>query len=407
MIKRFLLFGFLLFSSSAFSDGWTRYICSSNPAYVAQCNATEFWSSCSMVSDDEHCADGEHVDGWVGEGSPPPDCGEFGDYASGTIVLAPGQDMPSTFTQGGCTYSVSGDQPILGTDEDGNEGNCQTDSATGQTVCAWSGISGGPAEDAPDDVEDVPSFGAEIITEGETTTETTIEGNTETTRTTSSSSTFNGDDGTTEYTSTDVTVTRDTSTNDEVTRTVTTETSVDRYTGVTTETVTTTVTDENGNETVESVQVTSTQDGTGTQTKNEDSIESSVSDGEYCAPPPICKGDVLQCEIIYQSWLNRCKPEQGMGDFNDPSEFYTPDDEKTYESVLEEFQEGLDNSPFISAVDNFFTISVGGSCPVWSVQAWIFTITLDQFYSTNIPWGLISGMILFIATIVAGRIALT
>jgi len=48
-------------------------------------------------------------------------------------------------------------------------------------------------------------------------------------------------------------------------------------------------------------------------------------------------------------------------------------------------------------------MNVGGSCPVWSVNAWVFTIVIDQHCSNNIPWAAIRAVLLACAGFVAFR----
>lgn len=49
-----------------------------------------------------------------------------------------------------------------------------------------------------------------------------------------------------------------------------------------------------------------------------------------------------------------------------PGELYQPTD-KTYQSVISGFQARMENSPLFAAVSGFFTISLGGSCPIWTI----------------------------------------
>lgn len=75
--------------------------------------------------------------------------------------------------------------------------------------------------------------------------------------------------------------------------------------------------------------------------------------------------------------------------------------------AFQDFSDGVSNTPVVSSIGNFLTIPAGGGCPTWTVTAWVFDITIDQFCSSSIPWGLISGMILFVASVLAFRIAFT
>jgi hypothetical protein len=97
-----------------------------------------------------------------------------------------------------------------------------------------------------------------------------------------------------------------------------------------------------------------------------------------------------------------------------------PQEEHTVESWIPEGEEDLDvrgplddfgsrmeNAAVIQGLDNFFSIPTGGSCPTWSVNAWVFTIVIDQFCSPSIPWDAISGVIFAAALFAGARIAFT
>lgn len=105
-----------------------------------------------------------------------------------------------------------------------------------------------------------------------------------------------------------------------------------------------------------------------------------------------------------------CNGDGGTGEWPEPGGFCEEGEEcnsLTMEGVLGDFMEGITSAEIISSMDEFLTIDGGGSCPVWNVSAWIFTLTIDQFCSPHIPWGLIRGVILFVASVIAFRIAFT
>ncbi len=79
--------------------------------------------------------------------------------------------------------------------------------------------------------------------------------------------------------------------------------------------------------------------------------------------------------------------------------------EDTYSSVIGEFADGIKQTPVVSGLDNFLTVSVGGSCPVWQVSVWVFDIRLDQWCQSGIPWELIRAVVLACAAFLAFRIA--
>jgi len=67
--------------------------------------------------------------------------------------------------------------------------------------------------------------------------------------------------------------------------------------------------------------------------------------------------------------------------------------------------DGIKQTPVVSGLDNFLTVSVGGSCPVWQVSVWVFDIRLDQWCQSGIPWELIRAVVLACAAFLAFRIA--
>lgn len=85
---------------------------------------------------------------------------------------------------------------------------------------------------------------------------------------------------------------------------------------------------------------------------------------------------------------------------------YTPGD-STFESVLGDFQTRLNDTPVIQSVSGFFSLNVSGSCQVWSVNAWVFSITFDQLCTSTflsiLPF--ISAVLLAAASFVGFRIA--
>lgn len=99
-------------------------------------------------------------------------------------------------------------------------------------------------------------------------------------------------------------------------------------------------------------------------------------------------------------------PEPDYGTRPDISGMHETGD-KTYASVMSDFSSRLQSASVVTSVSNFFTLSgVGGSCPVWSVDAWIFTITFDHLCQDFIPWSLISGVITVVSLLFAARVAL-
>lgn len=91
----------------------------------------------------------------------------------------------------------------------------------------------------------------------------------------------------------------------------------------------------------------------------------------------------------------------GGGD-GEPHDWYVPG-ESTFGDVLSEFNQRMNSAPIISQTSQFFDINVGGSCPVWSVNAWVFQVVIDQHCTANIPWDLIRGVLIACASFVAFR----
>lgn len=94
-----------------------------------------------------------------------------------------------------------------------------------------------------------------------------------------------------------------------------------------------------------------------------------------------------------------CAIDGAGGDWYEPTE-------ETFGTVLGGFVNRVKASPIGQAGDNFFTFNATGSCPVWDVSAWVFTIRIDQHCTTDIPWELIRAVVLACAAFVAFRWAL-
>lgn len=77
-------------------------------------------------------------------------------------------------------------------------------------------------------------------------------------------------------------------------------------------------------------------------------------------------------------------PGSGVGDL------YDGNGDKTVGSVFNTFRSRVGASPIISAVDSFFTVNVGGACPVFTVPASDYwdSMTLDQHCSGGIAQSL-------------------
>ena len=79
----------------------------------------------------------------------------------------------------------------------------------------------------------------------------------------------------------------------------------------------------------------------------------------------------------------------------------------TVGEAFQTFVTGVQSTAIVTSVSGFLTLPSSSGCPVWTVSVWVFDITIDQFCSESIPWFAISGIILFVASIVAFRVAFT
>lgn len=79
----------------------------------------------------------------------------------------------------------------------------------------------------------------------------------------------------------------------------------------------------------------------------------------------------------------------------------------TVGEAFQTFVTGVQATAIVTSVSGFLTLPSSSGCPVWTVSVWAFDITIDQFCSESIPWFAISGIILFVASIVAFRVAFT
>ena len=77
----------------------------------------------------------------------------------------------------------------------------------------------------------------------------------------------------------------------------------------------------------------------------------------------------------------------------------------TYASVLGDFRDRVAALPVVTGITSFLTFNPSGSCPGETINAWIFTIQLDQWCGNQIPWNFIAAIILGVAAIMSFRIA--
>ncbi len=86
-------------------------------------------------------------------------------------------------------------------------------------------------------------------------------------------------------------------------------------------------------------------------------------------------------------------------------DWFTPGEE-TFGSVLTDFSQKVQLLPVTVQTTKFLTFNASGSCPRWSVSAWVFDFDFDQFCTGDIPWSAIAAVIIAAASFLAFRIAL-
>lgn len=97
---------------------------------------------------------------------------------------------------------------------------------------------------------------------------------------------------------------------------------------------------------------------------------------------------------------------EGEGEEEGGGDWYEGTDD-TFASVLQDFADDVADIPMVDGIGNFLTFSPGGSCPAGYVNAWVFSIELDQWCGDHIPWSLIASVVLAAAAFLAYRIAFT
>ena len=108
--------------------------------------------------------------------------------------------------------------------------------------------------------------------------------------------------------------------------------------------------------------------------------------------------------------LNK-KPTSGVSVWGSESGYkslYTKK-EKTISGVFQTFSSEISNAPLVSSVHSFFDVgSFGGSCPVWSVDAWFFHIVIDQLCSSLViheVFPIVRAVIILVFSFSAFRVA--
>ena len=115
----------------------------------------------------------------------------------------------------------------------------------------------------------------------------------------------------------------------------------------------------------------------------------------YIVPQPEYSPDLAPCD----TWLfDKFRKDNAEG--------YA---EKTISGVFQTFSSEISNAPLVSSVHSFFDVgSFGGSCPVWSVDAWFFHIVIDQLCSSLViheVFPIVRAVIILVFSFSAFRVA--
>lgn len=103
-----------------------------------------------------------------------------------------------------------------------------------------------------------------------------------------------------------------------------------------------------------------------------------------------------------------CDPAtQNCSGIAPPSDFYQPN-ARTYQQVLQEFQQRMQSAPFVAAAANFFTLTLGNpTCPVWTLPETGLTpaIPIDMQCSSAMEtvWPIVSGVLIATAGFIGFR----
>lgn len=83
-------------------------------------------------------------------------------------------------------------------------------------------------------------------------------------------------------------------------------------------------------------------------------------------------------------------------------------DKRNFGSILKSKGDELFSLPLFKSIDSFFNVSFGGTCPQYSVNVWVFDLSVDQFCSAtmNSMWPYIRAIVLLVCSFFAIRIAL-
>ncbi len=386
---------------------WCRYKFNSNGAIYQSSTVTKVSGSCPSG----------YVDNGSGQCVIEPQCPAQGTvrYTQG-LVIGIGEGITANY--GGCEYSLD------------SVTDCWYDLATSDTVCGTRHVATGNTSTLPEstgELEDIPivipansstdttqstsdtdytSTGPDTAPDGTTTesqteTKTDVKGQGTVIDNGDNSITIKNSDGSISiYSKNKVTTTYpDGSRTETTTENTTKESQGSEYTYINKSTggITTNNTSNVTNNYSQST--TKNYDSAGNLTDT-----SSTSTGDSTTGEDIGAGEGEgECNPLIES----C---EGSGEFtaSDKTGLYEKTD-KTFDTVLTEFKTTVEASPIGSAMNGFFDVSVGGTCPVWTATVPVFgAIIIDAQCSSAMTsiWPIISAVLLVMAGFFAWRVAI-
>lgn len=148
--------------------------------------------------------------------------------------------------------------------------------------------------------------------------------------------------------------------------------------------------------------------GSNSSGSNSSGSSSSCPSKPQCSKNTGVESEDQQCKQLLQEYYRACPSasiENGLFDIDkDETSEGKP---LSFENSLSEFKTKLSELENIQHLENFFQFNGSASCPVWQVSVWVFDVVIDQQCSPDIPWGLISGILIAVAVLLAARISFT
>lgn len=144
---------------------------------------------------------------------------------------------------------------------------------------------------------------------------------------------------------------------------------------------------------------TTTTPGTTNTTTNNSTTESTCDD---------CAKESTLREVVKKLDAKKGTSTGGTGD---AGKWYTPSG-KTYQSILQDGLTQVQDSPIMSFGKDIFSVSLpGGSCPVWQIPSVMGMHAIDVSVLcgdlAELMWPVVSGVLQFLAVVMAFRIALS